>query len=104
MVDLLKRWLTFDAQNIIPEVWQALAVLWVALLIFSFTSVATLEISAAGKFFWLLIIICLPLLGLFLYCIRCLVRADYHQLEFLFFRRRNSKPKPHPRHMAGDFR
>ena len=76
MIQLVLRFLTFNAQNLIPEVWVILVVLWVGLVFFSVTSVVSLNISASGKVFWLALIVILPIFGLFIYCIRCIIRSE----------------------------
>ena len=91
MLHTFFNWLRFDVQNLIPEVWWCVCILWAVLLIISIVDVVTSPLGAAGKVGWLALILLLPLLGLFAYCIFCLWRADYYMFEFLFRGRKNPR-------------
>jgi len=93
MIRTLINWLTLDAQNFIAEVWWILLALWIALVIVGISDVATHTLTRGGKFAWIVTILIVPIAGLFAYCILCLVRADYHMLEFLIRRRKSPRKK-----------
>ena len=91
MIRTILNWLKLDAQNLIAEVWWAMLILWVALVLVAVFDVSTNTITGTTKFVWVSAIVLLPLVGLFAYCAFCLTRADYHMLEFLFRRRRSTR-------------
>ena len=93
MIRTILNWLKLDAQNLIVEVWWALLLLWVVLIVVAIFDVSTNTITGTTKFVWISAIVLLPMIGLFAYCVFCLTRADYHMLEFLFRRRRSSRRK-----------
>ena len=100
MIRTFTNWLRLDAQNLIAEVWWAVLLLWVALVIFGIMSVASQNMEGGSKAIWIGVIIALPLVGLFAYCVFCLTRVDYYMLDFLFRRKKNTpqlspiSPKP----------
>ena len=92
---LFVRWLNLDAQNFIPEVWAAVGVLWVLLVVFAIMSIRSQSMTARSKILWGLFVIAVPFVGLFIYCVYCLARVDYYMFEFLLFRRRKRGVKQH---------
>jgi hypothetical protein len=91
MSDVLTRFFALEALNVIPEVYVALAGIWLWILIVNFFSIAGQQIPPWAKLIWVLVVTLLPILGVFLYCLFCLLRADYsylHQLG-LFMPNRN---------------
>jgi len=84
MLQTFFKWLRLDAQNYIPAVWYAVAVIWLALVVMSIFSVRSQTITAQSKTIWTSLIILLPMGGLFAYCLYCLTRIDYHMVDFLF--------------------
>jgi hypothetical protein len=87
------RWITLDAQNYIPEVWYAVAVLWIALVVFGLMSLRSQLISTKAKVSWAMVIFLVPFGGLFAYCCFCLSKVDYYMLESWL--PRGTKEKPH---------
>lgn len=93
MSDVLTRFFALEALNVIPEVYVALAGIWLWILIVNFFSIASQEIPSWAKLFWLLVVTALPVVGVFLYCLYCLSRADYsylHQLGLFMPSRKKS--------------
>ncbi len=81
MRQVFSRWITLDAQNYIPEVWYAVALLWIALVGFGFMSLHSQAVPPKVKVGWALGILLIPFGGLFAYCCFCLSRVDYYMLE-----------------------
>jgi Flp pilus assembly pilin Flp len=90
MIQTITNWLRLDAQNYITEVWYAVLILWVALVIIGILSVVSNTLTNQSKTMWIALILCVPLAGLFAYCIFCLTRVEYHLLEFLFRKRKST--------------
>ena len=93
MINTVINWLKLDAQNFIAEVWWAALILWVVLVAVGISDIATNTLTTTSKAIWIAIVVLLPMAGLFAYCLFCLTRVDYHWLEFLFMRRKNSRSK-----------
>ena len=91
MIRTISNWLRLDAQNLIAEVWWAMLIIWVALLLIALVDIATHTFSLTSKLGWICAVIFLPLVGLFAYCLYSLARADYHMLEFLFRKRKSTR-------------
>lgn len=72
--------LRLQPQNMITEVWVAMALIWAALLAVAFMSILSQPISQGQKWFWSSVIILLPLAGLTLYSFSCLTHLDYRTL------------------------
>lgn len=94
MIRTFSNWLRLDAQNFIAEVWYAALILWIALVILGILSVGTHTLTKKSKIIWIAVIVALPLVGLFAYCIFCLTRVEYHMLEFLFRKRKSALRTP----------
>ena len=101
MIRTFTNWLRLDAQNLITEVWWAMAILWVALIVLGLLSVRSQNLTAGSKLMWVAAIICLPLIGLFVYCIFCLTRVDYYMIDFLFRKRKGPPQLTTPSPMTG---
>ncbi len=81
------KWITLDAQNYIPEVWYAALVLWIGLLVFGVFSIRSLTVTPQVKLVWTLVILLVPLAGLFAYCCYCLGKVDYYMLDSWILRK-----------------
>jgi hypothetical protein len=81
MIQLLVNFLNFQALNTPPEVYWALSGIWFLLLLAGVLSVLGRRCAWWAKAFWLLVVVGLPIVGLFLYCLYCLVAADYAFLK-----------------------
>lgn len=67
-----------------PFVYWGLAAVYVLLLVSAFMSLQSLSIPLWAKWLWFVIIIALPILGLALYVLRCLIKADWYAIKPLF--------------------
>jgi len=85
MRDVITRFFTLEALNVTPEVYVGLLGLWVLVTLIGLASALSQPIHPAGRLFWALVIIALPLLGLAVYCLFCLTRADYTFVKRLGF-------------------
>lgn len=75
------RFFTFNAENVIPEIYLGMAIVYMILLIATFFSIKSLQISVLSKFVWSAIVIALPLLGMLIYSFRCVIRADFRFIK-----------------------
>ena len=87
MKDVVIRFLTLNAQNVIDYVYFALVAVWIVMVMVTLFSIRSQDIGAAAKASWTLMTVFLPIFGIGLYCLRCLWRADYPLLEQLGFTR-----------------
>jgi hypothetical protein len=85
MKDAILRFATLNAENVIPYVYIGMAVVWIIMVATAFFSLRAQPIGAGAKMVWALLIVLLPIVGMTLYCLRCLLRADYPLLEQLGF-------------------
>lgn len=81
MRGIITRFFTMDVLNIHPAVYWGLALIWVILLVAAISSLRSLRESGKVKVFWLAIILLIPIVGMAIYCIRCLVKADWSGLK-----------------------
>lgn len=81
MLDVVIRFLTFDVVSTHPLIYWVIAGVWVLLLVASFLSLGSLEIESVAKISWGLLILLLPLVGLFFYALRCLIKGDWAFLK-----------------------
>ena len=84
MREVFNRFITFDALNDHPMIHAGLAIIWVLLLVAAFLSIRSQTFGAVAKWIWFLVILALPILGLAIYAVWCLVRADWSFLKFIF--------------------
>ncbi len=92
MLDVIIRFLTFEVISTHPLIPWALATTWLILLISAFLSIASLDGSRFAKTMWGLLVVLLPIIGLFIYALRCLIQADWSILKpFLPQSRPNAK-------------
>lgn len=88
MKNVIINFLTFQVMSVHPAVFIGLAVIWLLLL---FASIASLRATAGSRFSkvaWFVLILLVPIVGLALYCFRCLLCANWTFLKPIF-----SKPK-----------
>jgi hypothetical protein len=88
MRTVLQRFLTFNAENVVPEIYWALGLVYVILLAVAISSLVKSQIS--GKLAWLLLLLFVPIFGMYIYTLWALARADYSFLARFGF----NGPKP----------
>lgn len=77
------RFFTIDPLNEHPLIYWGLALVWLVLVGNCIASLRVQPISVAARWLWVLLIIALPILGMALYLIRCLFKAEYTFLKFI---------------------
>lgn len=90
MVQVLINFLSLNALNTPPEVYAALGVIWLILLVAGMASVFSRACSGWLKLLWLLLIVGAPVVGLLVYCVFCLVTADYSFLKLFGLQRQKA--------------
>jgi hypothetical protein len=83
MRDTLVRFFTIDPLNEQPLIYWGLAVVWLVLVGNCIASLRVQPISVAARWLWAFLIIALPIIGMALYLLRCLFKADYSFLKFI---------------------
>jgi hypothetical protein len=83
MRELAIRFLTFQALNDHPMIHLGLVLAWLVLLAASIMSLRQQPFSLAKKWMWFAVILLLPLVGVGLYALRCLLTSDFSFLKFL---------------------
>lgn len=75
------RFFTLNAENVIPEIYLGMAAVYLILLTASLFSIKSLQASSKSKAAWSVVVVLVPVLGMFIYSLRCLVRADFRFLK-----------------------
>lgn len=81
MLTALIKFLTFAPDNVTKEVYWALAAIYLFLFLATLLSIKKTTHTHVPKLAWMLLITILPVIGIAIYCIRCLVLADFHFLK-----------------------
>lgn len=84
MLQVVIRFLTFDVVSEHPAVYWGLAAVWLILLAAAVSSIRSLEISFGAKVGWGLLILLVPVFGLGIYGLRCLILGDWSFLKPFF--------------------
>lgn len=84
MLDVFTRFLTFEVISTHPVVPWAIGTTFLLLILSSILSITSLNIGRFAKTMWGLLIILLPIIGLFIYSLRCLCRSDWSILKPFF--------------------
>lgn len=75
MRTVLQRFVAFNAENTAPEIYLALGLVYLILLAVSISSLV--KSSMSHKWLWFLVMLAMPVLGMYVYALTALVRADY---------------------------
>lgn len=81
MYQAFTHFLTLTALNTAVEVYYGLALAWLLFLGTGISSVLSSRGALRLKLFWMALIIGLPVIGLFAYCVVCILCADYGFLK-----------------------
>lgn len=81
MQEIVTRMLALDAQAYHPLFPVIIGSVWLILLIATFSSLKSLKISIMAKIIWFTIVLALPIVGLALYCLWCILRSDWSFLK-----------------------
>jgi len=85
MRGVITRFFNFDALNVIPEVYTYAIIILVVLVFITWISIYSQQFGLAPKIFWLMTVTYIPIVGIAIYCVFCLLRADYPFLKRLGF-------------------
>jgi len=81
MIQAIINFCTFNALNTPREVYFGLAMAWLLLLGAGIASVISRKGQLWLKLVWMLVLVGLPVVGLFVYCLVCVLTADYSFLK-----------------------
>jgi hypothetical protein len=81
MLTTLIKFLLFAPENVSKEVYWALAAIYLFLLIATILSIKKTTRPTISKLAWILLATVIPVIGIAIYCIRCLALADFHFLK-----------------------
>ncbi|HCN29347.1 MAG TPA: hypothetical protein DIT64_11465 [Verrucomicrobiales bacterium] len=90
MRTVIQRFFSFTAENVVPEIYAALGLVYLILLFVTLASVSKTQTN--GKLAWFMIVLLLPMLGMYFYAFWSLIKADYSFLTRLGFARSRSAP------------
>jgi hypothetical protein len=99
MLEAILNFCTFNALNTPREVYFGLAMAWLLLLGAGIASVISRKGQLWLKLVWMLVLVGLPVVGLFVYCLVCVLTADYSFLKLFGLHRqaasylRNPSPR-----------
>jgi hypothetical protein len=75
MRTVIQRFLSFHAENVTPEVYYSLGVVYLILLAVSIFSL--IKSPMRGKPAWLLVMLLLPVVGMYAYTLVALLKSDF---------------------------
>ncbi|MCH2059729.1 MAG: PLDc N-terminal domain-containing protein [Verrucomicrobiales bacterium] len=87
------RFITLDARNVAPEIYLGLLIIYAALIFTTINSIRTQDISTARKIIWSLFILVVPIGGMAIYALRCLITADHSFLRSIGILRSTTNSK-----------
>ena len=83
--------MSFDANNVVFEVYVVMAFLYLVMLAVTIASIRGRFASPNDRTRWLMTVLLLPIVGMALYCIHCLRHADYEFLRSVGLLRNSSR-------------
>ena len=90
MKTVISNLLSLNPQNVSPEIFWVLGIVYGVLLLVTFTSIFKTVDSLLGRLAWMVLTTAVPVGGMALYCVRCLWKADYSTL-LQFLPKKNDK-------------
>jgi hypothetical protein len=97
MRSIVTNFIQFNIQSMHDAVYWGVAAVWVMLLVSAFMSLRSLSIPFWAKFLWLIIIVTLPIIGLAIYTLFCLIKADWNFITPIFQSRKMDKQISSPK-------
>lgn len=83
MRETLLRFITIQPLNDHDIIPWAMALVWLALILNCLASLRQQAITTRARLFWVVGIVCAPIIGMAVYLTYCLIKADYSFLKFL---------------------
>jgi hypothetical protein len=83
MRETVIRFVTIDPLNEHPLIYWGLAIVWMVLVGNCIASLRVQPISVTARWLWVILIVALPIVGMALYLVRCLLKADFSFLKFI---------------------
>jgi hypothetical protein len=93
MLTTLIKFFSFAPDNVSQEVHWALAGIYLFLYLASIISIRKISTKPTWKLAWVLLVTVLPVIGIAIYCIRCLAISD-----FRFLKQFSPAPPQGPKH------
>ena len=90
MLQVLINFFTLNALNTPSDVYLGLAAIWVLLLTAGIASVVSRARSAWTAAVWIVLMLGLPIVGMFVYCVWCMMSADYFFLKMIGLHRQTA--------------
>jgi len=81
MKEAFRNLMEMNPQNLIPEVYISLLIIWVMVVISCVWSVLGSRMNGVLKAFWAIAIVALPLVGALAYSLFCFTRLDFRMLS-----------------------
>lgn len=82
MKDALRNLLEMKPQNLDADVYISILVIWLMVLFATLWSIKSARLPGLLKFFWAVVVIAIPLVGVALYAVFSLTKLDYKLLNF----------------------
>lgn len=90
MRSVITKFLTFKAENVIPEIYIAIALVYFGMLFACMLSIYKTQKTGWSKFIWMAFCVFIPIMGMFIYSAQCMLNADFKFLkEFGLFSAKN---------------
>lgn len=83
MRETIVRFFLIQPLNHHPLVYWGLLAVWLIMVGNCISSLRSQPMSLAAKWTWFLLIVLIPIIGMFFYLLLCLIKADYTFLKFI---------------------
>lgn len=80
MKEALRNLMDMNPQNLVMEVYVSLLVIWLMVVVATLWSIFAARMPGLLKAFWALLVVGVPLAGVFLYALFCVTRLDLRML------------------------
>lgn len=83
MTDVLIRFFGIKPLNDHPMIYAGMLVVWLTLVINCLFSIQSLRVTLFMRWLWFALVVLVPILGMLVYLVRCLLVADYSFIKFV---------------------
>ncbi len=83
MRETIVRFFLIQPLNEHPLVYWGILTVWLIMIGNCIASLRAQPMSLAAKWTWFLLIVLIPIIGMFFYLLLCLIKADYSFLKFI---------------------